>query len=133
MVTLEQVASYLGAAEDTIVDAFASVDQVPMIATAEARFVGFVWDKESDLLGQPASHWLDRADVTDDGAVYVLMDLNASGMVFQPCDPEQPGVVPMTDERAQSLVDAMRRRMIEIAVLQQVVAELQAGLGNPAS
>lgn len=128
MVTVTEVAAQLETTPESIEAAFAAIDQAPLIAVAESRFVGFLWDRTSPLLDQPAEHWLARADILPDGAIYVFQDTEASGQVFQPHDPEMPGLVAMDDTRALALVEALRQNMIRHTVLMAVSGMIRPSL-----
>lgn len=104
----------------------AQIDRPSLEAQERARYKIEIWDEVSPLGGQPAEFWhrhlKERGDWPEGGKVYCIY-IDSRLTYVQPHDPEQAGLVPMSEELARQRAEAHVNRLVEAAVDEQVMRE----------
>jgi hypothetical protein len=117
------------ATDADVEEALGAIDQDAIYDAEAARWDVVVWDRVSPINGHPAAHFLARDDVGDDGDVY-LLTYDGRVMVFQPHEPDLPGIVriPRGKGRVRGRVhaDKVVADRAQGAVLDEVRARIAA-------
>lgn len=109
--------------------ALKQVDQQAIFNQERNRFKIETWDKVTPINGVPAEKILAREDVPDDGEVYLIY-VDGNLLYFQPHDPFQAGIVPMTKENvleiANKHVDQLAWQVADEKIFEAVLEKLLA-------
>lgn len=113
---------------DAEVDAaLATLNQDAIYDEQRAPWTVEVWDRVSPINGAPASHFLERGDVPDDGDVYLLVR-DGAVVGFQPHEPEAEGIVTIPKgkglERGKAHADVIAADNAAAEVLARVRAHI---------
>lgn len=109
--------------------ALTQVNQEAIFDQERSRFRVEVWDKITPINGVPAEKILAREDVPDDGEIY-LVYVDGNLLYFQPHDPFQAGIVPMTKDNvlevANRHVDQLAWQYADEKIFEAVLEKLLA-------
>ena len=84
--------------------ALSQIDQQAVFNQERARFKVEVWDKVTPINGVPAEKIIAREDVPNDGEIYLLY-VDDQLRFFQPHNPFQAGLVPMTRDNVLQIAN----------------------------
>jgi len=110
-----------GAKLEMVVEAF---DDKAVRKDLEKRYVVMTWDRKSDINGVSAQEVLEnRDDVLDDGEIVLVMD-GDQVLLFQPHDPDQPGLVGMNSKKAKAYGNQYRDELVDQTIDTELVQEI---------
>lgn len=108
--------------------ALSRIDQKAIFGKHRARVKVEVWDKQSPVNGVPAEQILSsRTDIPADGEVYLLY-IDDRLVYFQPHEPNQAGLVPMTKDTVLTIAnqhaDQLATTFADDEVFEKVIEQL---------
>ncbi|MCL6479375.1 MAG: hypothetical protein K6T65_13365 [Peptococcaceae bacterium] len=107
--------------------ALATIDQEAIRNQERSRYRVEIWDRVSPINGIPAERILQRADVPEEGEIYLLY-VDDQLRYLQPHDPFQAGILPMSNEDVLSIanrhIDELAMPLIEEKVFELALEKL---------